>query len=518
VLFRSAIGAGAVMAFTGGEATIDEAELFTVQRMDFKVTSTASGELKAKQQTEIRSEVEGRSTITEIVDEGSFVEEGDVLVRLSDDEIKKNLDNELLNYESAKSALISAETSLEIQKSDNDSALRKALLEVELAQLAFDKWLNGDVKEKENEIALSIDRGERELERVAKKLKRSENLFKEDFLSEDQMDLDRIAYIEAVSKLKTAKLQRDVYETYTYVKESKELNSKLDESKAELDRVKSKNASQIANKDADLSKARQQAAIRKTQVEKLQETLKKTVITAPTAGLVVYATSVQPSWRWDNRGPLVVGREVRHNEDLIVLPDTAVMMSAIKVHETLVSKIVKGQIATVTIDAVPGKTFPGVVDSIGIVAVSGGWRDANNREYDVKIALSIDGNAYDLKPSMRCEAQIVMKEVTDAIAVPVHAVFTEGSAQYVYLAEGNRFRKRIVEVGDRSDTFVAIIDGLAENDRVLLREPSPALVINPDEGKESEADREKAGPTIEPVSIAKDAVSATDAVPVAATE
>jgi len=64
----------------------------------------------------------------------------------------------------------------------------------------------------------------------------------------------------------------------------------------------------------------------------------------------------------------------------------------------------------------------------------------------------------------------------------------------------------------------SIEDGLAENDRVLLREPSPALVINPDEGKESEADREKAGPTIEPVSIAKDAVSATDAVPVAATE
>lgn len=473
-----AIGAGAVAALSGSSQTQVSEELFTVQRMDFDVTSTASGELEARQQTEIRSQVEGRATIVEIVEEGSFVDKGDLLVRLSDEEIKKNLDTEMLNYETAKSALTSAKNSLEIQKSDNASALRKAQLELELAELDLKKWREGDLKEKRNELELAIEKGERELERTKKKWERSKKLYEEEFLSEDQLELDHIAYIEAQSRYETAKLQKRVYETYTYVKEEKEKLSAVEEAKAELERVKSQNESQLANKDADLSKARQQAAIREERVNDLREQLENTVVRAPTDGLVVYETSTD-SRRWGNdQGPLDIGREVRHNEGLIILPDTQAMLGVIKIHESLVSRISRGLKANVTIDAVPGRTFEGEVINIGIVASDGGWRDPNNREYDVKILLDCDGNEYNLKPSMRCEAEIIIESVEDALAIPVTALFTEGSTNYVYLEQGGRYKRQAVTYGSRSETYVEIASGLSEGDRVLMHEPSPSRIIN----------------------------------------
>jgi len=265
-----AVGFGTVTAVTGRESVEDNGELFSVAVLDFDVTSTASGELEAKVQTELRSEVEGRSTIVEVVKEGTFVEKGDVLVRLSDDEIEKNLDNERLNYESAKSALISAESGLEIQISDNQSAIRAADLAIELAVLDLQKWREGDVQEKRNELKLAIERGEREEERTKKKFERSKELKAEGFLSEDQYDQDEISFIEAQSNYTTAQLRERVYETYTRIKEEKEKISAVDEARAELVRIKSKHESQLVNKQAELLRARQQAAIRKTQVERLE--------------------------------------------------------------------------------------------------------------------------------------------------------------------------------------------------------------------------------------------------------
>ncbi|MBZ0171361.1 MAG: efflux RND transporter periplasmic adaptor subunit, partial [Phycisphaerales bacterium] len=117
------------------------------------------------------------------------------------------------------------------------------------------------------------------------------------------------------------------------------------------------------------------------------------------------------------------------------------------------------------------------VESIGLLAEGGGWRDPNRREYTVRIAVDAGEHSERLKPSMRCQAEIILGSVQDAISVPVQAVFSEGPVQYVLIPAGPRFVRRPVQLGRRSDMYAEIVKGVEPGDRVLIREPLPGEVI-----------------------------------------
>lgn len=113
-----------------------------------------------------------------------------------------------------------------------------------------------------------------------------------------------------------------------------------------------------------------------------------------------------------------------------------------------------------------------------MLAESGGWRDPNLREYTVKISLNNVEPGSGLKPSMRCEAQIVLGRVDNALTVPVQAVFSDSGVRFVYLAEGGRFVRSPINLGRRSETSAEILAGLKENDIVLLREPTAGEILS----------------------------------------
>jgi len=162
---------------------------------------------------------------------------------------------------------------------------------------------------------------------------------------------------------------------------------------------------------------------------------------------------------------------------LVVLPDTSEMIARVRVHESLVGRIRPGQEVEIKIDAADGQVFKGTVTDIGVLAEGGGWRDPNRREYTVNIAIDVDGEAAKLKPSMRCEATVIMDHVVDSLAIPLPALFSDSGVRYVYLREGGRFVKRPVKIGRRSDAYVEILAGLSEGNLVLAREPSSVEVV-----------------------------------------
>lgn len=468
---------GLIALLRGGKsgATGGGLDLQPASRTSFEITVTANGELKAANQKDLKSELEQQTTIVEVVEEGKTVKAGDVLVRLNSDEIQKNLDEAEDRLRSEENDVRVAENDLDIQRTDNASALSKAETGIKLAELELQKWLNGDDKEKRQADALAIEKGEREERRLKEKLERSRELFAKQFLSSDELKQDETAYLEAKSALETSYLQRDTYEKYTREKELTKLNSDVDEARKELERVKKTNDSNLNTKQSQLDLAKANLRQVKTLVDRLRKQMESTVIKAPTDGLVVYASSLEGRWRWDNSGPIAVGREVHPNESIISLPDTAGMTASIKVHESMISKIRPGQPALVTIDAAQGRVFNGKVESTGIIAESGGWSDPNLREYEVKISLDL-GKDHGLKPSMRCEAKIVLDSIKDVVAVPLQAVFIDKAVNYVYTASGDHYVRTPVRVGKRSDQYAEVVEGIKEGTRVLMREPSIAQV------------------------------------------
>ncbi|MEM9372765.1 MAG: hypothetical protein AAGA55_03900, partial [Planctomycetota bacterium] len=129
------------------------------------------------------------------------------------------------------------------------------------------------------------------------------------------------------------------------------------------------------------------------------------------------------------------------------------------------------------------RSIPGVVRSVGVLAESGGWRDPNRREYTVKIDLDQESaRSAELKPTMRCEARIELGRVGEVIAVPVQAVFNDGPVRYILRPAGTgRFERVPVMLGRTSDADAEIAAGLEAGTKVLLRDPLPGEVINPNQ-------------------------------------
>lgn len=474
-------GYAALAGGRGSNSAPDTLEVYSVAKTSFEIATTSSGELEAKKQIEIRSKLESQSNIVEIVAEGTTVKAGTVLVKLNSDQLETKIQQESVEVESAKSDAEAADTAVKIQDKENESKLEQAGVKLALGELALSQWMEGDKVQKEKDNAQAIQKAKDEKERLEEKHQKSIKLREEGFLSMDQLKQDKLAFEEAARALEKAMLAQTIYEKYGIPHDEKSKRSDVDQARGELDRTKAQNEIQIASKKSALETKKSQLAIKTESLTKLKKQLAASTMTAPTDGLVVYATSME-RMRWGGMsgdGPLQIGRQVFPNELLIVLPDTSEMVASVQVHEALASKIKPGLAATVKVDAAGGKTYTGKVTSIGVLAESGGWRDPNLREYTVKI--SLDGGAgavSGLKPSMRCESEIVMGKVEDAAAVPIQAVFNEGMLRYVYVTESGKYVKRPVKLGRLSEKYAEIAAGVETGEKVLLREPKAGEVIS----------------------------------------
>lgn len=472
--------AGGVYALRGGGGgssvtQVRGPDMGHARKTAFEITTTAVGELEAKRNVELRNPLEDTATIVTIVDEGSAVKAGDVLIQLNSDPIKTRVDEETLRVESGRAELVAAQNEYDIQVNENASRLRDAQLKVELAEIALRQWEEGDLKKKVQSLDLEINRATLELDRLAEKLLNSEEVYSAGYMSKDERDRDEVQYIQAIAAYKDAILALEVYEQYEVVAERKQKESDVQSARDELARIHLDNAIELASKQANLNNKRTSLSILEAKLEKLKSQFAAATIRAPQDGLVVYATSLERGgWGGRGDGPLQIGQQVFPNQLMMILPDTSSMVAAVRVQESLAGRVRPGQPASVKIDAAGGRIFRGTVESIGVMAETGGWRDPNLREYTVRVA--VDPAGADLKPAMRAEALITLGSVDEAIAVPVQAVFNDGAVHYVYTPQGGRFVRVPVKLGRRSDTLAEIRAGVDEGAAVLLREPTPAEI------------------------------------------
>jgi HlyD family secretion protein len=444
--------------------------------MTFEITTTATGDLQARNQIELRSELDTDTTIVDLVPEGTAVQKGDLILKLNGDQLKTQIDEESLRVESAKAELVAAENAFEIQKSENDSKERQAKLKLDLAQLALEQWVKGEVVQKNKDIELALAKADRDLGRLREKHGQNEKLLSEGFLSKDEYEQDYIRLLEADAAMQKARLEDETYRTYQHPKDKKSKESDVEEAAAELARVQQENEIQLTIKNAARLNQRRQLSIREERLATLQKHYAACTMLAPSAGLVVYASSAGRGWGGDDQ-PFQVGRRVMPRESLIVLPDTSEMVAVVKVHESLAGRIDKGLEAVIKIDMLGGQTFLGRVDSRGVMAeTSDRWRDPNRREYSVRILLDHAGQM-NLRPSMRCEAVITLGRVEDALSVPLQAVFAEEQLRFVFVPRGSKFARVPVKVGRRSDAYAEIVTGLEPGTQVLLRQPAQGEIM-----------------------------------------
>jgi len=464
----------------------DPRDIHQVSRGRFEVVVPASGELQALRQIEITNRLEQKAVLTEIVPEGVSVKPGDVLFRIANEDIQNRIKDAQDAVNNDEAAVIAAETALRVKESAAASEEDKARLAVRLADLALASWANGEERVKRENLEVAKRTAQINHERLSRKHKESDRLHKDGHISFDELEQDRIAEIEAEAKVTTASLELEVYMGYTFQQDEALKKSDLEQAQAELGRVQQRNSAEIGNATAALASARYKLGSSRDRLKDLNQQLEYSTVLAPSAGLVVYATSLESN-RWGGGGSertLQVGAELFPNQPVILLPDTSQMVASVKVNEALSGRIRPGQSAVVTSDALPNRPIAGEVLSIGVLAESSGWRDPNRRDYTVRVLLKDVDPQIGLKPSMRCKADIVVDSVDEALHIPIQAVFRRGGSAHVYVLDGERLAQRDVTVGRSSELQVEVTSGLLEGERVLLRAP--------DESEISEGDSRRA--------------------------
>jgi multidrug efflux pump subunit AcrA (membrane-fusion protein) len=144
------------------------------------------------------------------------------------------------------------------------------------------------------------------------------------------------------------------------------------------------------------------------------------------------------------------------------------MSVRVKIHESYIKKVKKGQRARITVDAFPDTVMDGEVSKVGVLP------DSQNRwmNPDMKVYLTtitINGTNDWLKPGMSAKVEILANCLTNVVYVPVQAVSPSEGKQVCYVANGRKPECRKVEIGEFNDEFIEIKNGLKEGERILLR-------------------------------------------------
>ncbi len=457
-----------------GASSAGASEMHTVRTGGFDIMIPAAGELAAAAQVEIASQLERRAVITDIVEEGTFVREGDVLIRLDDEEILNLIKDEELAVENAEAALTSAESSLQVRELTGESSINLARVDVQLAETALESWREGEDKSQKQSLALELETAEKDFARLQERFEASRLLLEQQFISEDEFKRDEIELLRAESRLEQARLARETYEKFDRKMRLEQLQADIQRSQDSLRETEERVAREIEAQRRDVQNRRFQLERAREDLAKAKRQLEMCSIVAPQDGLVVYSTSLDRGRRGRDDPP-EIGTELRRNRPVIVLPDTTRMVAEVKVNEALSGRIRRGQRAVVRVDALPNVPLEGEVLGVGVLAESGGWRDPNRRDYTVRVEIEADPEL-GLKPSMRARAEIEVGSVEDALHVPIQSVFRDGRLAYVWTDNGSGFEPVPVQIGRASELMIEIRGGLQEGEQVLLREPRPEEV------------------------------------------
>jgi HlyD family secretion protein len=447
----------------------------TVARGPLRITVTEGGALASARPVKIVNEMEGRATILWLVKEGARVEKDDVVVKLDSADVRDKINDFEVRVEQEAAAQKQAEEKLAIQLNQNESDVNMAKLNADFAKVDYDKYMKGDYPQKKKQAESELIIKEEELKRATDRVTWSRRLEEKKFITRTELEADELAAKKASIGVELAKSELEVLDKFEFVKESAKLMAERDEKIKELERVKSKAASEEAKARSDLNSRATTLRLAKERHQRAADQLQRSVIKAPASGTVVYAR--EDRGRMGSSEPVGEGKQLREREEILNIPDTRKMIVQLDIHESLVKKVREGQRASIRLDALPGKELTGRVRSVSSVpSTSNQWMNPDLKVYPTEIELD-EILEDDLKPGMNAQAEILVADLTEVLSVPMQAIHQSGGRAFTYVNRGGKPEVVPVELGLNNDRAVVVKSGLDEGEQVYLSLPpgAPAL-------------------------------------------
>jgi HlyD family secretion protein len=194
--------------------------------------------------------------------------------------------------------------------------------------------------------------------------------------------------------------------------------------------------------------------------------LKKYTFYSPMSGLAV----VQSTWRGGEWNQVKQGDQLNSGQLFLKVVNPEKMQVEASINQVQSEELRIGQKARIGLDAFPNLKFEGNVSSIGAIA-TGGWR----QQYyirNIPVKVSILGSDPRLIPDLSASVEVIVERQDHAVQAPLAAIFEEDGESVVYVKNGQRTERRVVELGMKNATHVAVKSGLSEGEEVYLEKPA----------------------------------------------
>jgi HlyD family secretion protein len=230
---------------------------------------------------------------------------------------------------------------------------------------------------------------------------------------------------------------------------------------------------------------------------RVSDVLQKTTYEAPFDGVITNLPVREGE-------TVVIGIQNSPGSTLMTLADMSIITSEVKVDETDIVNVRLGQSAEVTIDAIPHKTFHGIVSEIGDNAIvrstgvaTSQATSTSEEAKDFKVVVTLSDPPADLRPGLSSTAKITTATRDNVLSIPLQALTVRTQAdlvpkdknsgksvqaaasapaeasklkedvQGVFVIRNKRAEFVAVDTGISGTTDIEITKGLREGDEVI---------------------------------------------------
>jgi HlyD family secretion protein len=337
-----------------------------------------------------------------------------------------------------------------------------------------------------NTAVADVNRAKSDAERAKLDYDRAEGLFKEQLIAKQDYDAKKAAWDSAAAGLVQARAR---------------VAQSLAQQQSAVKRV--------AQMHAGLTRA--------------SDVLSKTSYDAPFDGLITNLPVREGE-------TVVMGIQNSPGSTLMTLSDMSVITAEVRVDETDIVNVKPGNVAEITIDAIPKKTFKGIVTEVGDIAMlrstglatsqtTGGSQEAK----DFKVVVTVQDAPENLRPGMSCTAKMTTATRSNALVVPIQALTIRqrkdlqpdskknGSVQAaapadpkakeeiqgVFVIRNRKAEFVQVETGITGTTDIEVLNGLKQGDEIVtgsykvLRSLKNGASVKIDNSEPKKQDEEK---------------------------
>lgn len=376
----------------------------------------ATGNLASDAQTDVAPAVAGK--IVEVnFDIGSYVQKGDVLVRLDPRDAAIRLEQARSQVEQQRRAVAQAEAGVQ-------QAI--ANLRQTQARLGVRDGENFQIQNFSQVKSITA-----QLELADKELRRAERLLETGDVSKSSYD--------------QRKSQRDA------------LLGQLDEARSNAGvAIRAISTAQAAVDTARtvVSSNRAAVATARTQVDQAQKAVSDTAVYAPISGYVSDKTADLGEYITPNTPNSKVATIVR----------TSTLRMKIDIPEASIGKVATGQGISLQTSAYPDRNFAGTVVRIA--------PSLNQTARTLSVEAEVQNTEGLLKPGQFATVRITQSTPEPAVMIPVRSVKTVGDINSVFVVKDGAAREQIVQLGLLENDMIQVKNGVMEGDMVVTSNPN----------------------------------------------